>query len=65
MDRINRQERSVMKKEYIAPRAEKLEFDYVNAVVASSGASVFCRFRINDKGNQKGCSKNPIYNDIP
>ena len=49
-----------MKKEYDAPKAEKLEFDYKETVVASTGTN--CT-KINDNGNGNGCGNNPRYND--
>ena len=45
-----------MKKTYEAPKAEKMEFDYSDAVVAASNA---CRWEIPMGDTYKGCVENP------
>ncbi len=52
-----------MKKEYEAPKAEKIEFNYCETVVASNGGA--CT-RQNDNGNGNGCLKpgHAQYNDV-
>ena len=51
-----------MKKEYDAPKAEKLEFDYKETVVASTGTGCV---KTNDLGQGNGCNKpgHAHYND--
>lgn len=49
-----------MKKTYVTPMAEKLEFDYAENVNASNIGCI----QINDNGNYIGCAKNPRFNDI-
>ena len=44
-----------MKKENNTPRAEKLDFDYKNAVVASAGGNK------GDLGNGRGCGRPVTY----
>ena len=51
-----------MKKEYDAPKAEKLEFDYKETVVASNG-SHHCHKSNGDRGHQHGCGKKVKQND--
>ncbi len=45
-----------MKKEYVAPRAEKMEFNYSEAVVAASSA---CKWVIPMGDGFKDCVKTP------
>ncbi len=45
-----------MKKVYEAPKAEKMEFDYSDAVVAASNA---CRWEIPMGDGYKGCIEKP------
>ena len=45
-----------MKKMYEAPKAEKMEFDYSDAVVAASNA---CRWEIPMGDTYEGCVEHP------
>ena len=63
-----------MKKNYVNPQAEKIEFNYAEMVVASNSLIneedteepvISVCTRQNDQGQGKGCSKNPVYNDSP
>lgn len=53
-----------MKKTYKTPKAERLNFDYTNCVVASETGKVCTR--TNDLGHGKGCLKpgHAHYNDV-
>ena len=51
-----KKENRKMKKAYEAPKAEKMEFDYSDAVVAASNA---CRWEIPMGDTYKGCVENP------
>ena len=54
--KTNKKENRKMKKNYVAPRAEKMEFDYSEAVVAASNS---CRWKIPMGDAYKDCVEAP------
>ena len=46
-----------MKKEYTTPRAERLAFDYTNAVLASNEK--------HNAGVGNGCKDHPVFGNLP